>query len=125
MRCARQGGFGFKMTLSVEDMLSEQIDALNGGQSYGPQNTESVAILSPLIDLAVRLKQVLAPARPAPQFREQLRANLVEMACHVETQPVLMHRAWRYQRELLIGAAAVFAGSVAYVLRSRIAGRAH
>ncbi|MBC7263311.1 MAG: hypothetical protein H5T64_03010 [Chloroflexi bacterium] len=113
------------MAVSVEDMLSEHADALNCGQLYEPQGTETVAILSPLIDLAIRVKWVLAPARPSPQFREQLRANLMQMAGHAELQPVLMHQAPRYQRGLLIGAAAVFAGSVAYLLRSRIAGRAH
>lgn len=125
MTRTKQGGFGSKMAVSVEDMLSEHADALNCGQLYEPQGTETVAILSPLIDLAIRVKRVLAPARPSPQFREQLRTNLMQMAGHAELQPVLMHQALRYQRELLIGAAAVFAGSVAYLLRSRIAGRAH
>jgi len=79
--------------------------------------------LAPLLDTAGRAKEALAPVRPEPTFREDLRRGLLAAARQRRAQVVVVPQEGR-GRDILIGAAALgsaisVAGLLARLLRSR------
>ena len=123
------------------EILATHADKLNIGTN---EETEYLATLpehqdalQPLLALARKVKDALAPVEPDPAFRENLRLSLLAaarqwLASRLSLQaegltksqrPVHLFR--RHRKEILIGAAAlgsvVSAGIVAYWIHTRAA----
>lgn len=81
--------------------------------------------LSSLLDLAVRIKQVLVPVRPGAVYREALKSRLVETARQKMTPRIAIRNPFPRRRLILISAAIGSALSVvvgvvaALLLRNR------
>ena len=118
------------------EILATHADKLNIGTN---EETEYLATLpehqnalQPLLALARKVKDALAPVEPDPAFRENLRLSLLA-AAHQRSvsrlsskpqRPVHLFRS--YRKEILIGAAALgsvvsVAGIVAYWIHARAA----
>jgi hypothetical protein len=73
-------------------------------------------------DLADEIMETLAPQKPAPSFRHQLKRELVEMA-HGHPEREVLLEVPSAHRELIIGAAigsaVALAGGIVYLLRLR------
>ena len=118
------------------EILATHADKLNAGTNeeaeYLATLPEQQDTLQPLLALARKVKNALAPVEPNPAFRENLRLSLLA-AAHQRSvsrlslkpqRPVHLFRSHR--KEILIGAAALgsvvsVAGIVAYWIHARAA----
>jgi len=119
------------------EILASHADKLNAGTNeeaeYLATLPEHQDTLQPLLALARKVKDALAPVEPDPAFRENLRLSLLA-AAHQRSasrlsstkskRPVRLFR--RHRKEILIGAAALgsvisVAGIVAYWILARAA----
>jgi hypothetical protein len=118
------------------EILATHADKLNIGKN---EETEYLATLpehqdalQPLLALARKVKDALAPVEPDPAFRENLRLSLLA-AAHQRSVSRLSSKPQRsvdlfrsHRKEILIGAAALgsvvsVAGIVAYWIHARAA----
>ena len=106
----------------LAEILTAHADQMNRGQGKGsdylvmfPDHQEK---LKPLLETAERVKQVLEPVDPAPAFCQSLHEDLLTAGRRrlAEGMPQL---ARSHGRQILIGAAALGAGALAYFIRSR------
>jgi hypothetical protein len=109
------------------EILAAHADQLNKGQGKGsdyltmfPDHQEK---LKPLLEMAEKVKGVLAPVEPAPAFCQSLYEDLLA-AGQRRLAGEIPQLAKGHRRQLLIGAAAVGAGALAYFIRSRAAAEA-
>jgi hypothetical protein len=124
------------------EILATHADKLNAGVSkeaeYLAALPERQDTLQPLLALARKVKDALAPVEPDPAFRENLRLGLLAAARQrLASRPSLqaegstksqrpVHLFRRHRKEILIGAAALgsvvsVAGIVAYWIHARTA----
>ena len=118
------------------EILATHADKLNVGTGeevvYLATLPEHQDTLQPLLSLARKVKDALAPVEPDPAFRENLRLGLLaaarqQLASRLSSKsqrPVHLFR--RHRKEILIGAAALgsvvsVAGIVAYWIHTRAA----
>jgi hypothetical protein len=120
------------------EILATHADKLNAGVNEEaaylatlPEHQEDT--LQPLLALARKVKDALAPVEPAPAFCENLRLSLLaaarqrlvsRLSSTKSQRPIYLFR--RHRKEILIGAAAVgsvvsVAGIVAYWIHTRVA----
>ena len=106
----------------LAEILAAHADQLKKGQGKGsdylamfPDYQEK---LKPLLETAEKVEEVLEPAEPAPAFCQSLHDDLLAAGQRrmVEGVPQL---ARSHGRQILIGAAALGAGALAYFIRSR------
>lgn len=111
----------------MTEILAAHTDRMNEGcgkeDAYLAMFPAYQGELAPLLDTARRAKEVLAPVRPEPAFREGLRQGLMAAARQRQAQVVIVPQRG-YGRDVLIGAAALgsvisVAGFLACLLRSR------
>ncbi|HEY77092.1 MAG TPA: hypothetical protein G4O00_13120 [Thermoflexia bacterium] len=106
------------------ELLAAHADRLNDPSVTAPEPTpEEMAYLTPLMEIAERLKETLVPVEPPATFVRSLRRELVDAARRRQSATQRLHRG------LVIGAAALgsvlsLAGVVALILRRR-RGRLH
>ena len=123
------------------EILATHADKLNAGTNeeaeYLATLPEQQDTLQPLLALARKVKDALAPVEPDAAFRENLRLSLLAaahqwLASRLSLQaedstksPRPVHLFRRHRKEILIGAAAlgsvVSAGIVAYWIHTRAA----
>ena len=119
------------------EILATHADKLNAGvneeAAYLATLPEHQETLQPLLALARKVKDALAPVEPAPAFCENLRLSLLaaarqrlvsRLSSAKSQRPTYLFR--RRRKEILIGAAAVgsvvsVAGIVAYWIHTRAA----
>ena len=119
------------------EILATHADKLNAGvneeAAYLAMLSEHQDTLQPLLALARKVKDALAPVEPDPAFCENLRLSLLaaarqrlvsRLSSTKSQRPTYLFR--RHRREILIGAAAVgsvvsVAGIVAYWIHTRAA----
>jgi hypothetical protein len=119
------------------EILATHADKLNAGvneeAAYLATLPEHQDTLQPLLALARKVKDALAPVEPAPAFCENLRLSLLaaarqrlvsRLSSTKSQRPTYLFR--RRRKEILIGAAAVgsvvsVAGIVAYWVHTRAA----
>jgi hypothetical protein len=106
------------------EILAAHADQLNKGQGKGsdylavfPDYQEE---LKPLLETAEKVKQVLEPVEPAPAFCQSLHEDLLA-AGQRRLAGEIPQLSRSRRKQLLIGAAAVGAGALAYFIRSRAA----
>jgi hypothetical protein len=121
------------------EILATHADKLNAGvneeAAYLATLPEHQDTLQPLLALARKVKDALAPVEPDPAFCENLRLSLLA-AAHQRLASRLsstksqrsVHLFRRHRKEILIGAAAVgsvvsVAGIVAYWIHTRAAAK--
>ena len=106
----------------LAEILAAHADQLKKGQGKGsdylamfPDYQEK---LKPLLETAEKVEEVLEPVEPAPAFCQSLHDDLVAAGQRrlAEGVPQL---ARSHGRQILIGAAALGAGALAYFIRSR------
>jgi len=109
------------------ELLAAHADQLNSGathdteylQMYPSQRQE----LFSLLRLAERVKDALAPVKPAPAYKRKLGLDLTDMA-HQRVSRDMLVAPPSPRRELIIGAAIgsamAVAGGIAYLLRTHI-----
>jgi hypothetical protein len=106
------------------EILAAHADQLKKGQGKGsdylamfPDYQEK---LKPLLETAEKVKQMLEPVEPVPAFCQSLHEDLLAAGQRrlVEGAPKLPRG---HGRQILIGAAALGAGVLAYFIRSRAA----
>jgi hypothetical protein len=76
--------------------------------------------LKPLLETAEKVKEALEPVEPAPAFCQSLHEDLLA-AGRRKLAGEVPQLARSHRRQILIGAAAVGAGALAYFIRSRAA----
>ena len=119
------------------EILATHADKLNAGTNeeaaYLATLPEHQDTLEPLLALARKVKDALAPVEPAPAFCENLRLSLLAAARQRLASPLSStksqrptHLFRRHRKEILIGAAALgsvvsVAGIVAYWIHTRAA----
>jgi len=118
------------------EILATHADKLNAGTNEEAEYLamlEHRATLQPLLSLARKVKDALAPVEPDPTFCENLRLGLLaaarqrlasQLGLTKSQRPVYLFR--RHRKEILIGAAALgsvvsVAGIVAYWIHTRTA----
>jgi len=104
------------------EILAAHADQLREGRGKGsdylamfPHYQER---LKPLLETAEKIKEVLEPVEPTPAFCQSLHEDLLAAGQRRLTEGV-PQLARSHGRQILIGAAALGAGALAYFIRSR------
>jgi hypothetical protein len=109
------------------EILAAHADQLNKGQGKGSDYLamfpDCQERLKPLLETAEKIREVLKPVEPAPTFCQSLYKDLLA-AGQRRLAGEIPQLARSHRKQLLIGAAAVGAGVLAYFIRSHAAAEA-